>query len=76
VGKQVGKRKGFTVTGVKLPVGVAGASAVLSSHVAQSTLPFTGIALGAYVAIGGGLVITGIAMRLLGRTAAPTTTNA
>ena len=49
---------------------------MLSSHVAQSTLPFTGIALGAYVAIGGGLVITGIAMRLLGRTAAPTTTDA
>jgi hypothetical protein len=49
---------------------------VLGSHVAQGTLPFTGIALGAYVAIGGGLVITGIAMRLLGRTAAPTTTNA
>jgi hypothetical protein len=57
-------------------VGVAGASAVLSGQVAQSTLPFTGIALGAYVAIGGGLVITGIAMRLLGRTAASTTTNA
>jgi hypothetical protein len=48
----------------------------MSSHVAQSTLPFTGIALGAYVAIGGGLVLTGIAMRLLGRTAAPTTTDA
>jgi hypothetical protein len=63
------------VTGVKLPVGVAGASAVVSGHVAQSTLPFTGIALGAYVAIGGGLVITGIVMRVLGRTAASTTTN-
>jgi small neutral amino acid transporter SnatA (MarC family) len=49
---------------------------VLSSHVAQSTLPFTGIALGAYVAIGGGLVLTGIAMRLLGRAASRTTTDA
>jgi hypothetical protein len=49
---------------------------VLGSHVAQSTLPFTGIALGAYVAIGGGLVLTGIAMRLLGRTAAPTSIDA
>ena len=48
----------------------------LGSHVAQSTLPFTGIALGAYVAIGGGLVVTGIAMRLFGRTAPPTTTSA
>jgi hypothetical protein len=49
---------------------------VLSGHVAQSTLPFTGIALGAYVAIGGGLVLTGIAMRLLGRTAATTSIDA
>jgi hypothetical protein len=65
------------MTGVKLPAGVVGASAVLGSHVAQSTLPFTGIALGAYVAIGGGLVVTGIAMRVFARTApAPTTTDA
>ena len=75
MGEQVGKRKGITVTGVKLPVGVVGASAALGGHVAQSTLPFTGIALGAYVAIGGGLVITGIVIRLLDRTAPPTTTN-
>jgi hypothetical protein len=64
------------VTGVTYPVGVLGTSAVLGGHVAASTLPFTGIALGAYVAIGGGLVITGIAMRLLGRTTAPTTIDA
>lgn len=55
------------MTGVKVPVGIAGASAVLGSHVAKSTLPFTGIALGAYVAVGGGLVLTGIAVRLLSR---------
>lgn len=55
------------MTGVKVPAGVVGASAVLGSHVAQSTLPFTGIALGAYVAVGGGLVLTGLAVRLLAR---------
>jgi hypothetical protein len=67
---------GFEMTGVQVPVGVLGTSAVLGSHVAQSTLPFTGVALGAYAAIGGGLVLTGIAMRLLGRTAAPTSIDA
>jgi hypothetical protein len=44
--------------------------------VAQGTLPFTGFALGAYVVIGGGLVLTGIAMRLFARTSAPTTPDA
>jgi hypothetical protein len=53
------------VTGVKVPLGVVGASAVLSSQVAKSTLPFTGIALGIYAAIGGGLVLMGLAVRLV-----------
>ena len=55
------------MTGVKLPVGVAGASAAIGSQVASGTLPFTGIALGAYIAVGSGLVLTGIAMRLISR---------
>ena len=55
------------MTGVKLPVGVAGASAVLGSHVASGTLPFTGAALGAYIAAGGGLILTGIALRVVSR---------
>jgi hypothetical protein len=55
------------VTGVTLPIGVVGASAVLSSQVAQGTLPFTGIALGLYAAIGVGLVVTGLAFRLFSR---------
>jgi hypothetical protein len=55
------------VTGVKVPAGVVGASVVLSSHVAKGTLPFTGIALAAYAAIGGGLVLTGLALRVLSR---------
>jgi hypothetical protein len=56
------------MTGVKLPVGVLGTSALVTSHVAKSTLPFTGIALGVYLAVGGGLVLTGLALRLLGQT--------
>ncbi|HEV7134511.1 MAG TPA: hypothetical protein VGN27_12345 [Gaiellaceae bacterium] len=32
---------------------------------AKSTLPFTGIALGIYAAIGGGLVLMGLALRLV-----------
>jgi hypothetical protein len=55
------------MTGVKLPAGVVGASAVLGNHVAHGTLPFTGAALGIYVAAGTGLVLTGIAMRLFGK---------
>jgi hypothetical protein len=50
------------MTGVKGPVGVVGASAVGSQ-----VLPFTGIALGIYAAIGGGLLLTGLALRLFGR---------
>ena len=56
------------MTGVKLPAGVVGASAVLGNHVAHGTLPFTGAALGVYVAAGAGLVLTGVALRLFGRT--------
>jgi hypothetical protein len=55
------------MTGVKLPVGVLGTSAITASHVAQGTLPFTGIALGAYLAVGGGLVLTGLAFRLFAK---------
>lgn len=55
------------MTGVKVPAGVVGASVVLGSQVAKGTLPFTGIALAVYVAIGGGLVLTGLALRLLSR---------
>jgi hypothetical protein len=55
------------VTGVKVPAGVVGASVVLGSQVAKGTLPFTGIALAAYAAIGGGLVLTGLALRVLSR---------
>ena len=58
------------MTGVKLPAGVVGASAVLGSHVAHGTLPFTGVALGLYVAAGTGLVLTGLAMRLFGKSEA------
>lgn len=63
----LGEQGGLAVTGVTLPVGVLGASAVLGSHVAAGTLPFTGIALGVYAVAGGGLVLTGIALRLFGR---------
>jgi hypothetical protein len=55
------------MTGVKLPAGVVGASAALGNHVAGGTLPFTGAALGIYVAAGIGLVLTGIGMRVLGK---------
>lgn len=55
------------MTGVKLPAGVVGASAVLGNHVAHGTLPFTGVALGLYVVAGTGLVLTGVAMRVFGK---------
>jgi len=55
------------VTGVKVPVGVLGATTVLGSHVAHGTLPFTGVALGTYAALSGGLVLAGIGMRVLAR---------
>jgi hypothetical protein len=54
------------MSGVKLPVGVLGTSALVTSHVAKGTLPFTGFALGMYLAVGGGLVLTGLAFRLFG----------
>jgi hypothetical protein len=55
------------MTGVKLPAGVVGASAVIGNHVASGTLPFTGVALGVYVTAGTGLVLTGVALRAFGR---------
>lgn len=55
------------MTGVKLPAGVVGASAVLGNHVASGTLPFTGAALGVYVAAGVGLVLAGVGLRVLGK---------
>jgi hypothetical protein len=55
------------MTGVKLPVGVLGTSALVGSHVAKGTLPFTGIALGVYLAVGGGLVLAGLALRIVGK---------
>jgi hypothetical protein len=55
------------VTGVKVPVGVLGTTAVLGSHVARGTLPFTGIALGTYVAVSGGLILAGVALRVFAR---------
>jgi hypothetical protein len=55
------------MTGVKLPVGVLGTSALVGSHVVKGTLPFTGIALGAYLAVGGGLVLAGLALRIVGK---------
>ena len=67
------------MTGVKAPVGVLGASvvvthtkaphtaAVLGSHVAQTTLPFTGLALSAYLAIALAMVIAGFVLRTVGR---------
>jgi hypothetical protein len=54
------------VTGVKVPAGAVGAS-VFGSQVAKGTLPFTGIALGIYAAVGGALLLTGLALRLFGR---------
>lgn len=55
------------MTGVNVPAGVLGASATLGSQVARETLPFTGAALGTYLAIGGGLVLTGLVLRLLSK---------
>jgi hypothetical protein len=55
------------MTGVKLPAGVVGASAVIGNHVASGTLPFTGVALGVYVAAGAGLVLTGVGLRVFGK---------
>lgn len=56
------------MTGVKVPLGLTGAAGVAGAHVLHGTLPFTGLALGAYLAVGGGLVLSGVALRLLSRT--------
>jgi hypothetical protein len=40
---------------------------VFGGQVAKGTLPFTGIALGIYAAVGGALLLTGLALRLFGR---------
>jgi hypothetical protein len=45
----------------------------LGSQVAKGTLPFTGVALGVYIAVGGGLVLTGLGLRLLSRAGDRTT---
>lgn len=69
------------MTGVKAPAAVLGASAVvahtkaphltsLGAAVAQKTLPFTGIALSIYLAIALGLVLTGVALRTVGKSRA------
>lgn len=56
------------MSGVKGPAGVLGASVVMGSHAANGTLPFTGIALSVYVAVGVLLVLTGVVLRASGRT--------
>jgi hypothetical protein len=53
------------MTGVKGPIGVVGAAAV-GGH-AAGTLPFTGAALGVYALAGGALLLTGVALRFVGR---------
>jgi hypothetical protein len=55
------------MSGVKVPLSIAAPTAVVASHVAKGTLPFTGVALGLYLAVGGGLVLTGLCIRLLAR---------
>lgn len=42
------------------------AGAVMGAHETRQLLPFTGIALRIFVALGLGLVLTGLAVRLLG----------
>ena len=44
-----------------------GTSALVTSHVTKGVLPFTGIALGLYLALGGGLVLTGLTLRLFAK---------
>ena len=53
------------MTGVNVPLGAAAAGTILGSDVAQGTLPFTGIALGTYLAFAGGLILAGLALRLV-----------
>ena len=55
------------MSGMKLPVGLVGTSAVVGSHIAKGTLPFTGLALGVYLAVGGGLVLVGLVLRLVAK---------
>jgi hypothetical protein len=70
------------MTGVKAPAAVLGASVVAlhaakgsGSHpvaaavlgTAKGTLPFTGIALGVYLAIGLSMILAGLALRVCAR---------
>jgi hypothetical protein len=54
------------MSGVTTSVGVLGAAAVLGRHAAKGQLPFTGVALGIYLAVGAGLILTGLVLRLVG----------
>ena len=69
------------MTGVKAPTAVLGASVVLThghtphaarlgAAVANTTLPFTGIALGAYLALALALVLAGLVLRTAGHSKA------
>jgi hypothetical protein len=54
------------MTGVKAPAAVLGAS-IVATKAAKGTLPFTGVALGVYLAIGLSLVLAGLTLRVVAR---------
>jgi hypothetical protein len=56
------------MSGVTTSVGALGAASVLGHKAASGTLPFTGFALGAYLAFGIALVLAGVVFRVVGAT--------
>ncbi len=54
------------MSGVTTSVGVLGAATVLGKHAAKGQLPYTGIALGIYLVFGLGLILAGVALRVVG----------
>lgn len=66
------------MTGIKAPTGVLGAAVVVShakgpaaatfgTHIASRTLPFTGLALSAYLVIAFMLIASGIVVRTVAK---------
>ena len=54
-------------TGIPAAVGGTAVAANAGNHLAQTALPYTGIAFGVYVVIALSLFLTGVVLQLLGR---------
>jgi hypothetical protein len=58
---------GLPIVGVAAQTGAANLRVPVVSVAAQQTLPFTGVAVGAYVLLAFALIVVGFILRFLGR---------